>query len=144
VDERRANTLVSEVEAAWNAHDMRRFAELFAEDADFVNVGGWWYRGRAEIEENHAAVHETIFRASAMELHPAAFKPVDRDVSVLHVKWRMAGHDASGVEGTTEPRHGIWSWVVRDRNDHVEIVSSHNTDTLPAPPGHPLEHLALR
>jgi uncharacterized protein (TIGR02246 family) len=123
---------------------MRRFAELFAEDADFVNVGGWWFRGRAEIEENHAVLHQTIFRESAMELRLAAFKQVNTDVSILHVKWRMAGHDASGVEETTEPRHGVWSWVVRDRNGRVEIVSSHNTDTLPAPPGHPLEHLTLR
>ena len=37
--------LVSEVEQAWNAHDISRFAACFAEDADFVNVRGWWWRG---------------------------------------------------------------------------------------------------
>jgi uncharacterized protein (TIGR02246 family) len=77
VDERLAATLVSEVEAAWNAHDMRRFAELFAEDADFVNVGGWWFRGRSEIQENHAVLHQTIFQGSTMELRLAAFKHVN-------------------------------------------------------------------
>jgi hypothetical protein len=79
-----------------------------------------------------------------MDMQLAAFRSVDGHVSVIHVKWNMSGHDASGVEETTEVRHGVWSWVVRDRDGEVEIVSSHNTDTLPAPPGHPLEHLTLR
>jgi len=37
--------LVGEVEQAWNTHDMARFAACFAEDADFVNVRGWWWEG---------------------------------------------------------------------------------------------------
>ena len=42
--------LVADVEDAWNAHDMSRFAARFAEDADFINVRGWWWRGRDEID----------------------------------------------------------------------------------------------
>jgi uncharacterized protein (TIGR02246 family) len=41
--------LVAEVESAWNAHDMERFASLFADDADFVNVRGWWWRECARL-----------------------------------------------------------------------------------------------
>jgi hypothetical protein len=46
VDEQAIAALVGEVERAWNSHDMSRFAACFAEDADFVNVRGWWWRGR--------------------------------------------------------------------------------------------------
>ena len=46
MDERAIAALVGEVEQAWNTHDMSRFAACFAEDADFVNVRGWWWRGR--------------------------------------------------------------------------------------------------
>jgi uncharacterized protein (TIGR02246 family) len=59
--EAEALALAAEVESAWNSHDMERFASLFGDDADFVNVRGWWWRGREEIQENHATLHRTSF-----------------------------------------------------------------------------------
>jgi uncharacterized protein (TIGR02246 family) len=138
VDEQAIETLVREVEHAWNTHDMGRFAACFAEDADFVNVRGWWWRGRDEIERNHALFHETMFRNSTMELERAAVKEVRPDVVVAHVRWRMLDHEFGGRDQTSEPRVGLWSWVIRDREGRPEIVSSHNTDTAEIPPTHPL------
>src|SRR5262249_50101767 len=126
------------VEQAWNSHDMRRFAACFAEDADFVNVRGWWWQGRGEIERNHALFHETIFRNSTMRLECAAIRQVGSGVQVAHVRWRMVGHEVGGLEQTAEPRLGIWSWVIREHGGRLEIVSSHNTDTMEIPPTHPL------
>jgi len=144
MDESEAVALVTRVEAAWNAHDMTRFAAYFTEEADFVNVGGWWWRGRQEIEQNHAALHATIFQDSTMRLQLAAFKQVSPEIAVMHVKWQMGGHGKSGVEQTTDARLGIWSWVTRFRDGRAEIVSAHNTDTLSVPSGHPLAHLTPR
>jgi uncharacterized protein (TIGR02246 family) len=138
VDERAVAALVSEVEQAWNAHDMRRFAACFAEDADFVNVMGWWWKGRDEIEREHARVHETIFRDSTMKLECEAIKDVGAGVVVAHVTWRMVGHEVGGPEQTSEPRVGVWSWVIHGRDRRLQIVSSHNTDTREIPPTHPL------
>src|SRR5262245_4006087 len=120
---------------------MRRFAGCFAEDADFVNVRGWWWRGRREIEENHTVFHATIFRESSMELELASTRDVCRGALVAHVRWRMVGHEVGGRQQTSEPRIGIWSWVIRDRDGRAEIVSSHNTDTTEVPPTHPLAGL---
>jgi uncharacterized protein (TIGR02246 family) len=117
---------------------MARFAACFAEDADFVNVRGWWWRGRSEIERNHSLLHETIFSNSRMKLETAASKEVVPGVIVAHVRWRMADHTVGGPQQTAEPRIGLWSWVIRDRDEKLEIVSSHNTDTMEIPPGHPL------
>jgi uncharacterized protein (TIGR02246 family) len=138
VDGRDLAGLVTEVEQAWNGHDMSRFAACFAEDADFVNVRGWWWHGRGEIEQKHALFHETIFSESTMALELASVRELAPGVVVAHVSWRMIGHEVGGPEQTPEPRMGIWSWVIRDRDGVVEIVTSHNTDTLPVPPSHPL------
>jgi uncharacterized protein (TIGR02246 family) len=138
VDEQALEALVGEVEQAWNAHDMSRFAACFAEDADFVNVRGWWWRGRGEIELTHALLHETMFSDSFVELERAATKEVGAGVVVMHVKWRMVGHERGGPHETSDPRTGIWSWVIRDREGRPEIVSSHNTDTMVVPSPHPL------
>lgn len=138
VDEQAVAALVGEVERAWNTHDMHRFAACFAPDADFVNVMGWWWKGRDDIEGKHTLIHETIFRDSTMALECEAIKHVGSGVAVAHVTWSMVGHEAGGPEQTSEPRKGIWSWVIRDRHGRLEIVSSHNTDTKEVPPAHPL------
>ena len=122
--------LVTEVEAAWNTHDMRRFATCFAEDADFVNVNGVWWRGRQEIEERHAASHATRFRQSQMALQLAGSRQIAPGVAVAHVRWTLDGHESSGPRRTTDTRRGIWTWTLRARDGHVEIAASHNTDTL--------------
>ncbi len=53
--------VVAKLAGNWNRHDMRAFAALFAEDADFVNVIGMHWRGQKEIETKHAQTHRTIF-----------------------------------------------------------------------------------
>lgn len=121
---------MEEVETAWNSHDMRRFAACFAEDADFVNVGGVWIRGREEIEEKHARSHAGRFKGSTMQMKLAALKGIVPGVAVAHVTWRMEGHQESGPKRTTGTRIGIWTWTVRDRGGRLEIIASHNTDTL--------------
>lgn len=126
--------LVGEIEAAWNSHDMARFAACFAADADFVNVAGAWWRGREEIEERSAASHADRFKNSTMRLELAAFKEVGPAIGVMHVRWQLDGHGASGPRRTTETRRGIWSWTVRRHDGKLEIVSSHNTDVLTPSP----------
>jgi uncharacterized protein (TIGR02246 family) len=130
VDETQVSGLVAEVEAAWNAHDMARFAACFAADADFVNVMGAWWKGRDEIEQRHAALHAGRFAESVMRAHLAAFKEVGPGIGVGHVTWHLAGHGASGPDRTTELRGGIWTWTVRERGDALEIVASQNTDIV--------------
>ncbi len=131
--EAEAVALVAEIEAAWNAHDMKRFAACFGEDADFVNVVGAWWRGRDEIEEMHAASHAAMFKDSTMRVQLGAFKEVGPGLGVMHVSWQLDGHGESGPGRTTEPRRGIWSWTVRERGPGLEIVSSHNTEILARP-----------
>lgn len=127
-------SLVAEIEAAWNSHDMSRFAACFSPDGDFVNVGGMWWRGRKEIEENHAASHATRFKDSTIQLELAALKEIAPGVGVAHIRWQLDGHDASGPSRTTETRRGIWSWTVRERGGELEIVSAHNTDQVTRAP----------
>jgi len=130
VNQEDAAGLVGEIEAAWNSHDMARFAACFAADADFVNVAGAWWRGREEIEERHAASHANRFKNSVMRMELEAFREICPAVGVMHVGWQLDGHGESGPRRTTDTRRGIWSWTVREHGSQLEIVSSHNTDIL--------------
>jgi uncharacterized protein (TIGR02246 family) len=125
-----AGRIVDELVAAWNGHDMSRFAACFAEDADFVNVAGMWWRGRSEIEHAHAAAHAAQFKHSVLTAELAAFKQIAPDVGVAHVTWELSGHGPSGPQRTRAVRKGIWSFTLCDRAGGTEIVSAHNTDRV--------------
>jgi uncharacterized protein (TIGR02246 family) len=63
-DETKIRKVMMALDEAWNRHDMKAFASQFAEDADQVNVAGWWWKGRPEIEKKLTAAHAFIFRES--------------------------------------------------------------------------------
>jgi uncharacterized protein (TIGR02246 family) len=129
--------LVARAETAWNRHEMAAFSDLFSADADFVNVAGWWWRGRDEIEAMHTRLHETIFSESQIEMRILGTRQIDDLVYVLHVGWTMVKQSAGGVRHASGPRDGIWTWIVR-AGDRFEIVASHNSDTIAMPGDHPL------
>jgi hypothetical protein len=79
-----------------------------------------------------------MFRDSTMRLKLASTKELGSSVLVAHVTWPMLDHELSGPQRTSDPRVGIWTWVIRDRGEGLEIVSSHNTDTMEIPSTHPL------
>jgi hypothetical protein len=36
---------------AWNQHDAAAYAKLFTEDGEVINVVGWWWKSRSEIQK---------------------------------------------------------------------------------------------
>jgi hypothetical protein len=57
--------IVRQLEAAWNAMDGSAFAAPFAAEADFVNIRGDHFRGRAAIAAGHAAICLRMLSAPA-------------------------------------------------------------------------------
>jgi ketosteroid isomerase-like protein len=52
---------------AWNRHDAAAYAWLFTDDADVVNVVGWWWKGRAEIEGKLKQALSFVFAESTLQ-----------------------------------------------------------------------------
>ncbi|MFI5248142.1 MAG: SgcJ/EcaC family oxidoreductase [Nitrospirales bacterium] len=117
---------------AWNRHDMKAFAELFAEDADFVNVIGLWWRGRREIQKEHEALHASRMKNSHLTAVETTVRFLRPDVAVVHVRWELAGD--TGLEGKPlPPRKGILTHVDAKIGGKWWITSSQNTDIVPLP-----------
>lgn len=125
---------------AWNRHDMKAFGQLFAPDADFVNVQGVWWKGRAEIELHHAYSHGTISKSEAATLNPQlrhygmfrhstmAFQSITvrlirPDLAIAHVSWRLTGDSR-----TTVARTGMLTFVLAPTNGRWLIVAAQNTE----------------
>jgi uncharacterized protein (TIGR02246 family) len=71
-------------QSAWNAHDMNALADLFTEDATFVNRFGHFVRGVTEIVAMHRPIHETVYRDSTMANEILDVSYLAKDIAVIH------------------------------------------------------------
>lgn len=124
---------------AWNHHDMNAFGELFAPDAQFVNVTGFLMKGREDIQSHHAWSHGAIpqtaqipgtraenygiFRHSTMKFDIADVRFLGKDVALVHVNWQLSG-DAR----TSTPRGGVFLFVLNQGTDGWQIAAAQNTE----------------
>jgi uncharacterized protein (TIGR02246 family) len=104
-------------EAAWNAHDMQAFAELFHPDASFVNRFGNYVRGVEAIVFMHRPIHETIYKDSTLTNDTPDVDAISDDAAILHFWSRLmagAAHPAGPhavdtlILAVVTRRAGIW------------------------------------
>ena len=114
---------------AWNSHDAAAYASLFTLDGDVVNVVGWWWRGRAEIESNLRAAFALVFRDSKLTITDVQVKFLTPEIALAHVRWTMEG--AKTPTGIPEPRQGIQTQVLRKQAGTWLIAAFQNTNSVP-------------
>ena len=90
-DESEIRQLQARQQDAWNRHDAKAYAALFSEDGDIVNVVGWWWKGRREIERQLQAAFAVVFRDSRLTITDVEVRFLARDVAIAHVRWTMEG-----------------------------------------------------
>src|SRR6185295_2765572 len=78
-------SIVGQLEAAWNAMDGPAFAAPFAVEADFVNIRGEHFRGRAAIAAGHAAIFRTIYAGSTNRYTLEGARLLRPEVALVHV-----------------------------------------------------------
>ncbi|MGI0155070.1 MAG: SgcJ/EcaC family oxidoreductase [Thermoplasmata archaeon] len=103
--------LARALKTQWNRHDVKGFAGLFAQDADFTNVVGATAHGRDEIEKFHTAPFATQFHRSQMAVGEQRTRWLSADLAWVDIPWSMTGAvDKSGAE--RPPRSGTIHAVV--------------------------------
>ena len=118
------------LQEAWNHHDAKAFASLFTEDADCVNVVGWWWKGRPQIENKVADSHVFMFRDSTYTNDEVHIRFLTAQIAVVHVRWSMVGHrNPDGSPG--QPRKGIQTHILQEQEGKWLIAVFNNTDSVP-------------
>ena len=124
--------IVRRLETSWNAHDMDAFGELFADDADFVNVFGMRWRDKKTIREEHRALHNSVFRKSTLTTRDTTVSFPAPDVAIARSSWDLVG--LMSLTGEPQPdRRGILTHVLKKRKGQWVIILSQNTDIVPRP-----------
>ena len=117
---------------AWNQHDAAAYAKLFSEDGEVINVVGWWWKGRAEIEKKLTAAYAFVFKESTLTITEVEVRFLSADIAIAHVRWTMTG--ARMPRNVSEPRQGIEIQVLKKQSDRWMIVSFQNTNSIPETP----------
>lgn len=100
---------------AWNARDADAIADLFDEDAEFVNVTGLWWHDREAIRRAHAYGLQRIFNESMLRLRAVRVKILSDTIAVVHARMSLSGQTAVGDEPAPGARTNIFSFVVHKR-----------------------------
>ena len=134
-DEHAIRAVMDRFMDAWNHHDAKAFAAVFAEDADFTNVRGIGASGRQKIEDFHAPVFATIFSKSHQEYTDVKTRFIRPDIAAVDVHLKMTG--VIDAQGNPRPdREGLLNFVMAKNAGRWEILVMHNLDlsALPPPP----------
>lgn len=116
---------------AWNLRDASSIAELFAEDAEFVNVTGLWWHSREAIEKAHAYGLKVIFKDSTLSIRKLQVKSIHPEIAVVHARMQLVGQAATPGTSTPGVRQTLFSFVVQQTGAGWLCVSAHNTDIVP-------------
>ena len=116
---------------AWNAKDALQIANLFAEDAAFVNVVGLWWNDRKAIWKAHDYGLRVIFPDSQLEVRKVKLRYLTDTTAVVHARMRLnaqSGHNKLERPGS---RMNIFTFVLQKLEKGWVCMAAHNTDIVP-------------
>jgi uncharacterized protein (TIGR02246 family) len=129
-DEKRSiRAIVTQWDSAWNSHDMKAMASLLTEDADFVNVAGLHWKGKSQIEAEHAERHRTNLKDSTSSTREVGIQLLAPRFAIVHIEWTISGD--RDFDGTPrEPREGIFTWLMVKQSNQW-LIRAAQTQTAP-------------
>lgn len=114
---------------AWNNYDARGIADLFFENADFVNVTGKWWDNKEEIFKAHDFGLKVIFKNSHLDVLKVKVKMLSDDTAVVHARIRVTGQTEKEV-AEAGARETMFLFVAQKTGDQWLCVSAQNTDIV--------------
>jgi uncharacterized protein (TIGR02246 family) len=132
IEDREIRDLQTRQADAWNRHDATAYANLFTEVGEVVNVVGWWWKGRSQIESRLTDAFAFVFRDSRMTITDVQTRHLAPGLAIAHVLWTMAG--VRTPPGIPEPREGIQIQVLKKVDGKWFIYSFQNTNRVPERP----------
>jgi uncharacterized protein (TIGR02246 family) len=107
---------------SWNAHSMKAFCDVLAEDADWVTVAGTRLKGRSEVQAFLDKEHSGWARTTSMRATDVAMRSLGVDAAVVSFNWeitRPVGRDGQ----PSAPSRGVNLFVVARQGSGWKVVS---------------------
>lgn len=118
-----------EFKEAWNRYDPDGIANLFVDNADFINVTGKWWENKEDIWKAHDFGLRLIFQHSKMEVLKVKVKMLRKDIAIVHAHIRITGQTEKEVD-EAGLRETMFLFVARKMNGEWLCESAQNTDIV--------------
>ena len=82
---------------AWNTHDARAFGRLYADDADWITVGGERHKGRVAVEGALAKEHASWARTTTLRATDVVVRDIDSEHAIVMFRWEVARTEEAGA-----------------------------------------------
>lgn len=121
--ENELRALVAHLEDCWNRSDSKSFAEVFAEDADFVHILGGYYNGRESVEAGHRMIFDTIYKNSVNRWEIVKIRPINDDAAIVFTLSTLTFNQGPNrVTMQSRP-----TMIAQRRNGQWQIAAFQNT-----------------
>jgi uncharacterized protein (TIGR02246 family) len=115
-DEAAIRRVLEERNAAYNKHDAKAIAAVYAADVDLVTGTGRYLAGRAEVERYYAESFNGVDKNATVETENSKVRFLTGDVATLDIDGVVVGR----TDGTAR-NHATWIFV--KRNGKWTVVS---------------------
>jgi uncharacterized protein (TIGR02246 family) len=106
--------------AAWNRHDARSMASVYAEDADIINPNGRVAKSRTEIEKLFRDEHAAPFKQSQFTATPHSARFLTHDLAVTTHAFEVSG--AVDPAGNKTTLRGYFTNVMKKHGDTWQVL----------------------
>ena len=126
LDERNIRGMVTVYAGAWNRHDMGTLAELFTDDADWINIVGMHWRGKAAIVKAHDVYHRTIFQKMEIGATDIGIRAITSDVAAAVIALKAGEYTTPNGRQQNATLDRL-SLILVNQNGKWRIAHGHNT-----------------
>lgn len=137
MQEQSPKSVIMQFQHAWNNHNADELAEVFVDDAHFINVTGLWWSNKDQIRKAHQFGFENIFGKSHMSVGRTEVRMLGNDHAVVHARVTVSGQVTPDGD-VADDRRTVFTFVVtkidQEQNTHWKAVSAQNTDVVPGGP----------
>jgi uncharacterized protein (TIGR02246 family) len=130
--------LLAIAQTAWNGGDSVAYADEYTDDADFINIRGQIFEGKAAVQAQHAKIFAGPFKDSTISIVVRKFTLlsdqaaiVDTDQTVTNFKGLPPGIVAT-AQGTLVTHFKYLA--VQQVDGTWKFAAGQNTSQLPNPP----------
>ncbi|GAA4278681.1 SgcJ/EcaC family oxidoreductase [Aquimarina mytili] len=124
----------------WNKRNARGIANLFTENAEFVNVVGLWWHDREAIFKAHDYGLKNIFNNSTLELRKIKTKLLSPSVAVVNVRFKLSNQTSVSDVKNPGLRQNIFTFVLQKSESSWLCVAAQNTDIVPGKETHVVDN----
>ncbi len=131
-DEEAIQTRLDEFVAAWNNHDAKAIAAIWAPDGDLINPFGRVAKGRPEVEKLFIDEHASFMKGTTYKVTSSSVRVLGSEAAVLDLDADVTGMKAP--DGTDLPTFDHHVTIVMVKKDGAWwIVAARPVEYVPTP-----------